>query len=59
MRTERIVNYGALWLFWIGCTIVSIAYGFWRDHTFSVTMSGPYWIAFTILAIQFLGVGQK
>lgn len=52
------MNFDALWLFWLGCTIGSVAYGLWRGDL-SGAAGASYWIAFTILAIQFLGVGQK
>lgn len=49
---------GKLWVFWGACALGSIAYGWWFALPLEQTMASPYWIAFTILCIQFLGVGR-
>lgn len=53
------MNYTGLWMFWIGCSIGSTIYGLFMDKTVPQILEAPYWIAFTILCIQYLGVGKQ
>jgi len=47
-----------LWVFWGGACLGSLAYGMFNDATLETVLEAPYWIAFTILCIQFLGAGK-
>jgi hypothetical protein len=53
------ISFKGLWGFWLGCTVGCVGYGLFFNETLDRLASPPYWIAFTIFCIQFLGAGKE
>ena len=48
-----------LWFYWIGISLGSAVYGVYTGDLLNKLLDAPYWIALTILAIQFFGAGRE